>query len=308
MSPAEERKQTLAPAAVITGATLGIGRALADEFAKHGHTLLLVARSEAALQKAASEIASAHDVPVHYAACDLSTREGCDALANAVEQNDLYCESLVNNAAIMTAGFFQDQDREKLLTLADLNVRAVVDLTRRFLPDMLARDQGGVLNVASVEGFMPAPYQGTYAATKAFMISFSRSLAWEVFGSNVRVCVVTPGPIETTIHDQAGAEYARYMAYYPRMTPEVLAEAAYRRFMRGNWVIIEGWLNRIVANGVRFIPGVMLIPAVGWFFRVRDAEGNLQEPKPLKPLKPSEPPQDHAGKGDAGKDGAGKGD
>jgi len=305
MSPAEKRKQPLAPAAVITGATLGIGRALAEEFAKHGHTLLLVARTEAALQKAASEIASAHDVPVYHAACDLSTREGCDALAKALERNDLYCESLVNNAAIMTAGFFQDQDPEKLLTLVDLNVRAVVDLTRRFLPDMLARDKGGVLNVASVEGFMPVPYQGTYAATKAFMISFSRSLAWEVFGSGVRICVATPGPIETTIHDQAGAEYSRYMVYFPRMTPEASAEAAYRRFMRGNWVIIDGWLNRIIANSVRFIPGIMLIPAVGWFFRVRDAEGNLQMPKPLpeplpKPLKRPEPAQDDVGKGDAG--------
>jgi uncharacterized protein len=299
MSAPEERKPPLAPAAVITGATLGIGRALADEFAKHGHTLLLVARTESALQKAASEIAAAHDVPVHYAACDLSTREGCDALSDALARNNLYCESLVNNAAIMTAGFFQDLDREKLLTLADLNVRAVVDLTRRFLPDMLARDKGGVLNVASVEGFMPVPYQATYAATKAFMISWSRSLAWEVFGSGVRICVVTPGPIETTIHDQAGAEHARYMVYYPQMTPEVLAEAAYRRFMRGNWVIIEGWVNRIIANGVRFIPGIMLIPAVGWFFRVRDAAGNLQEPKPLKPADP--------GKAEAGGDGPHKG-
>ena len=295
MSPAEERKQPLAPAAVITGATLGIGRALADEFAQHGHTLLLVARTAAALQKAASEIASAHDVPVYYVACDLSTREGCDALANALERNGLYCESLVNNAAIMTAGFFQDQDPEQLLTLVDLNVRAVVDLTRRFLPDMLARDKGGVLNVASVEGFMPVPYQGTYAATKAFMISFSRSLAWEVFGSNVRICVAAPGPIETTIHDQAGAEYSRYMVYFPQMTSEAIAEAAYRRFMRGNWVIIEGWLNRIIANGVRFVPGIMLIPAVGWFFRVRDAQGNLQMPEPLPKPKPG---QDDAGKGD----------
>jgi short-subunit dehydrogenase len=169
-----------------------------------------------------------------------------------------------------------------LLRLVDLNVRAVVDLTRRFLPDMLARDKGGVLNVASLEGFMPVPYQATYAAAKAFLISWSRALAWEVFGTKVRVCVVAPGTIETTIHEKAGAEYSRYVVYMPAMTPEAIAQAAYRRFMRGNWVIIEGLLNRVVANGVRFIPGIMLIPAVGWFFRVRDAEGNLQWPKPLK--------------------------
>lgn len=277
----DDRSGPLAPAAVITGATQGIGRALANEFAKGGHTLLLVARGEERLAKAAEEIAAAYKVKVKYVACDLSTREGCDQLAEGLRRHNLYCESLVNNAAIMVAGFFQEQDRETLLKLVDLNVRAAVDLTRRFLPGMLERDKGGVLNVASLEGFMPVPYQATYAATKAFMLAWSRSLAWEVFGTNVRICVVAPGPIETTMHDKAGAEYSRYMVYLPRMTPEQMAQAAYRRFMRGNWVIVEGFLNRIVAAGVRFIPGIMLIPAVGWFFRVRDAEGNLQWPKKL---------------------------
>ena len=286
MNARDDRSKPLAPAAVITGATQGIGRALADEFAKTGHTLLLVARTEAALAKSASEVSAQFKVPVHYVACDLSTAEGCDRVAEALSEKGLYAESLVNNAAIMTAGFFQEQEPEELLNIVDLNARAAVDLTRRFLPDMIARGKGGVLNVASVEGFMPVPYQATYAATKAFMISFSRALAWEVFGTSVRVCVVTPGPIETTMHEKAGAEYSRYMVYLPRMTPEAMAAAAYRRFMRGNWVIIEGWINRIIANGVRFVPGIMLIPAVGWFFRVRDAEGNLQMPKPLAKPKP----------------------
>jgi short-subunit dehydrogenase len=281
MDARDKIPEPLAPAAVITGATQGVGRALAEEFAKGGHTLLLVARTEAMLAKAANEVASKYNVPVHYVACDLSTREGCEQVAEALRRLGLYCESLVNNAAIMRAGFFQDQEEETLLKLVDLNVRAAVDLTRRFLPDMLARDKGGVLNVASIEGFMPVPYQATYAATKAFLISFSRALAWEVYGTKVRICTVAPGTIETDMHAKAGAQNSRYVALLPAMSPQTMAEAAYRRFMRGNWVIIEGLLNRIVANGVRFIPGIMLIPAVGWFFRVRDAEGNLQWPKPL---------------------------
>ena len=283
MTPTGDISQPHAPAAVITGATQGIGRALADEFAKTGHTLLLVARTEAALAKTAGEVSARYQVPVHYVACDLSAPDGCDRIAAALSERGLYAESLVNNAAIMTAGFFQDQDKDVLLKLVDLNVRAVVDLTHRFLPDMIARGKGGVLNVASVEGFMPVPYQATYAATKAFLISFSRALAYEVMGTGVRVCMVAPGPIETDMHAKAGAEHSRYMVYLPSMTPEAMAAAAYRRFMRGNWVIVEGWMNRIIATGVRFVPGIMLIPAVGWFFRVRDAQGNLQMPKGWKP-------------------------
>lgn len=287
----DERPEQLAPAAVITGATRGIGRALADEFAKGGHTLLLVARDEAGLAKTASEIAAEHGVRVQHVACDLSIAEGCNAVEDALREHGLYAESLINNAAVLTAGFFQDQEREDLLRIIDLNVRAVVDLTRRFLPDMLARDSGGVLNVASVEGFMPVPYQSTYAATKACMISLSRALAYEVMGTNVRVCVVTPGPIETDIHANAGAEHSYYVHYYPVMTPEKMAQAAYKRFMRGNWVITEGWVNRITAFGVRFLPGIMHIPAAGWFFRVRDADGNPQMPKPLPMPLPRKPKQ-----------------
>jgi short-subunit dehydrogenase len=283
MNARDDRSKPLAPAAVITGATQGIGRALADEFAKTGHTLLLVARTEATLAKTASEVSAQYNIPVHTVACDLSTAEGCDRVAETLREKGLYAESLVNNAAIMTAGFFQDQDKDTLLRLVDLNVRAVVDLTRRFLPDMIVRGKGGVLNVASVEGFMPVPYQATYAATKAFMISFSRALAYEVMGTDVRICMVAPGPIETDMHAKAGAEYSRYVLYLPLMSPQAMAEAAYRRFMRGNWVIVEGWMNRIIAFGVRFVPGIMLIPAVGWFFRVRDADGNLQMPKGWKP-------------------------
>ncbi|WP_082025411.1 SDR family NAD(P)-dependent oxidoreductase [Methyloceanibacter caenitepidi] len=281
MDSAKGTRAPLKPVAVITGATRGIGRALAEEFAKNSHAVLLVGRNETALAELAQQIAATYNVGAYSVACDLATPEGCDKVEDALQANGLYCESLVNNAAMMTAGHFQDQDRDTLLKTIDLNLRSVLDLTRRFLPDMIARGAGGVLNVSSVEGFMPVPYQATYAATKAAMISWSRALAYEVMGTGVRVCMVAPGVIETDIHATGGAENSYYALYLPKMTPERLSEAAYRRFKHGNWIIIEGWLNRAFVTLARFVPGYFLIPTSGWFFRVRDENGTAAEAKPL---------------------------
>jgi short-subunit dehydrogenase len=190
---------------------------------------------------------------------------------------------LVNNAAIMTAGFFQDEDPATLKRIVDLDVRAVVDLTRRFLPGMIARKRGGVLNVASVEGFMPVPYQAVYAAAKAFVLSFTRAIAYETMGTRVRVSAFAPGAVTTSMHAKAGAEYSRYVQLFPVMDTEVAARVGYRKFMRGKKIIVPGWFNRLSVFAQRFAPDFALVPLMGWFFRVRDAEGNLQMPRAYTP-------------------------
>jgi short-subunit dehydrogenase len=286
MNDAHKKTGSLRPAVVITGATQGIGRALAEEFARDGHALLLVARNEKRLGEVARALEESHDVEVRTAALDLSTIEGCDGVEQALKAFGLYADVLVNNAAIMTAGFFQDQSLPKLTQLVDLDVRAVVDLTHRFLPGMLAHGRGGVLNVASVEGYMPVPYQATYAATKAFMLSLSRALSYETMGTGVRISVVAPGPIATEMHAKAGAQNSRYFLFLPVMSPETLASAAHRGFKRGKKVIVTGWFNRFGVFAYRFAPDFLLVPLIGWLFRVRDEEGNLQLPKALPGGKP----------------------
>jgi short-subunit dehydrogenase len=181
----------------------------------------------------------------------------------------------------MSAGFFQDQDLATLRRLVALNASAVVDLTLRFLPGMVARRGGGVLNVASMEGFMPVPYQATYGAAKAFVLSLSRALAYETMYTGVRISALAPGTTATELHAKAGAENSRYVMLLPVMTCEDLARIAYRQFMRGKKVIVAGWFNRLSLVARRFAPDFALVPFMGWLFRVRDADGNLQMPNPL---------------------------
>lgn len=275
----------LAPAVVITGATEGIGRALAQEFARTGHSLLLVARDDTALARAADELSSAHGVTVKVAAQDLSTAQGCAGVEQSLQDFGLYADVLVNNAGMMSSGFFQDEDHAMAMRLVDLDIRAVVDLTQRFLPGMVARGRGGVLNVASMMGLMPVPYQAVYAAAKAFMLSFSKALAYETMGTGVTVSVLAPGVVATRIHAKAGAQNSYYVYVFPNATPEQVARKAYSGFNRGRSVILPGLFNGLGALAMRFVPDFLLVPLMGLLFRARDDAGMPLGPGPLPAAK-----------------------
>jgi uncharacterized protein len=269
------------PAVVITGGTEGIGRALAELFAKDGNNLLIVARDEAKLARTAAELTKAYPVIVKVTSQDLTTEEGRAGVEQALRRFGLYADILVNNAGMMSHGFFQDVDTATVHRLLDLNVRALVDLTHRFLPGMLARRRGGVLNVASMMGFMPVPYQALYAASKAFVLSFSKALSYETMGSGVQVSVVAPGVVATKLHAKAGTQNSRYMYLFPNTPPEKVAEIAYARFKRRWSVIVPGLANWLSTILIRVVPDFMLVPLMGWFFRMRDDEGNVLWPNPL---------------------------
>lgn len=266
------------PAVVITGATEGIGRAFAEEFARDRHTLVLVARDEARLAHVAGELARKYHVTVRVIAQDLTTAEGCAGVEQALRRFGVHADILVNNAGMMSSGFFQDEDRARIGRLIDLDVKAVADLTLRFLPGMMARRRGGVINVASMMGYMPVPYQATYAAAKAFVASFTKALAYEAMGTGVRISLVAPGLVSTELHNKAGAQNSRYLTWLQPSTPEEVAGLAYRRFKRGWSVTIPGFGNKLGVFMMRFVPDFMLIALMGWFFRPRNEEGQVLWP------------------------------
>lgn len=289
------------PVTVITGGSEGLGLALAHEFAKTGHRLLLVARNEAKLSEACQALQRAYPIEVFYTAQDLATEQGCAGVEAALREHGLHADYLVNNAGLAEGGFFQDADRDKLLTVLNLNARAVVDLSRRLLRGMLARGRGGILNVGSMTGFMPTPYEATYAATKAFLLSFSRSLSYECMWTGVTVSALMPGVITTALHEKAGATYSRYLYMTPVMSAEQVARIGFRQFMRGKKIIVPGLLNRMLLGLARFTPYFMLVPVMGFLFRVLDENGTAIPPRTQpRPMPAGEDDPSSSPKSDAG--------
>ena len=182
----------LEPVVVVTGASTGLGKALAVAFAERGHRVVLVARRQAQLDAVADDIAArGHERP-HVIALDLTERDACDQLALGLQHAGLEPEIVVNNAGFGLLGHAVQLDRARQLSMIDLNVRAATDLSLRFL-DSVTRHKGGILNVASVLGFFPGPGMAVYHATKSYLISFSLALNQEMKARGVRVTVLCPG-------------------------------------------------------------------------------------------------------------------
>ncbi len=242
---------------LITGASSGIGAALAREFAGRGHATVLTARRAQELQKLADEIAGAgHARPVAIAA-DLGTPAGVAAFAEEIKARGLAPAFLVNNAGFGLMGEAADIDRVRQLAMIDLNMRALTDLTLRFVDDV-KRQRGGILNVASTAGFMPGPGMAVYHASKAYVLSFSEALHAELQGAGVRVCALCPGPVETEFFARAGNAEVDLPSSFLR-SPERVAREGYEGFMGGHRVVVPGTPNRLVTLVSRLMPrGIML--------------------------------------------------
>jgi uncharacterized protein len=258
MSPAE-------PICLVTGASSGIGAALARTFAHQGHALVLTARREAPLKRLADEIAAAGHTRPQVITADLAAPEGIAALSRELSERELEPSYLVNNAGFGAFGAAAEIALADQLKLIDLDVRALTDLTLRFA-DSVTRHRGGILNVASIAGFLPGPGMAAYHAAKAYVISFTDALHQEMGAEGVKVCALCPGPVETEFFDLAGIPAGYFPAFLAR-SPERVARAGYEGLMTGHRIVVPGKPNRVITLLPRLLPRGLVAAGSAWRWR-----------------------------------------
>jgi uncharacterized protein len=247
---------------LITGASGGIGYEFAKLFARDHFNLVLVARSDDKLRRVADEL-QAHGVNVKRIALDLSDLSAPKSLFEQLQRESISVDILINNAGFGAYGKFAQLSESEILGQIDLNVRALTELTRLFLPPMIARRNGKIMNVASVAGFQPGPLMAVYYATKAYVISFSEAIANEVQGSGVTITCFCPGATHTGFARRAGIEQSR-LFNLGAMGAERVARDGYRALMKGRTLAISGAHNWMIAQSGRFAPRKMVTAISRW--------------------------------------------
>lgn len=238
--------------ALITGASTGIGLEFAKRFAKDGYHLVLVARNRERLEEVAASITSQQPISVHVIGMDLSEVDAPQRLYDLVLGMDVHLDVLVNNAGFGMFGEFAQTDRVTELKMIDLNVRALTDLTKLFLPSMIEKGSGSILNIASTAAFQPGPLMAVYYATKAYVLSFSEALANELKGTGITISAFCPGPTATEFQERANMNASRLQLLQMDVTMAV--NIGYRGFKQRRTIIIPGFRNRLLVMLVRFLP------------------------------------------------------
>ena len=249
---------------LITGASSGIGEAFARKLAARGHNLLLVARSEDKLITLCNELGRSDRIRAQFVAIDLSTPDAPAQLFEETKKRDLQIHFLINNAGFGSMGDFAKLDLDRELGMIDLNVRALTDLTHHFLQPMRQRKSGRIINVASTAGFQPVPFMATYAATKAFVLSFSEALWEENRPYGIKVMALCPGVTETNFFEASRMDKppARIV-----QTPEQVVDTALRAMKRGKSAVISGWMNLLMTESERVFPRKFVLRTVGAVMR-----------------------------------------
>ena len=239
--------------ALITGASSGIGKALATEFAQDGYHVILAARSVSKMQELAENLQRQYGITATVIAADLQVDGGAAQLHADIKSRGITLNALVNNAGFGNFGEFQKSELPSESAMMQLNMSTVVALTRLFMPDLLAT-RGKILNVASTAAFQPLPYLAVYAATKAFVLSFSEAIAAELEGTGVTVTALCPGPTASGFLDAADMQDSRFVKGRKLPSSEEVARAGYGAMQRGQRVYIPGVMNWLIVQSVRITP------------------------------------------------------
>ncbi|MCG5479748.1 SDR family NAD(P)-dependent oxidoreductase [Sinorhizobium alkalisoli] len=250
------------PAVVVMGASRGIGKAIAQVAARDGDTVVLVARSEADLEAVAADLRKA-DEEAFVLALDLMAANADRRLEAFLSENGLYCDVLVNSAGYGLRGSAAVLPVEDQLGIVDLNIRAVAALTLRFLPGMVARGRGGVINLGSVASFTPGPFMALYYASKGFVRSFSEALYEELHRTGVTVTCVAPGPVATEFLQRSGANRAALFKVLPKLDSDYVAECAWRGFKAGRRLVVPGLASKLAVLIAAVLPSAFMLPLVG---------------------------------------------
>ena len=249
---------------LITGASSGIGEAFARRLAARGRNVLLVARSEDKLITLCNELGRSNSIRAQHFAIDLRQPDSAAKLFEEAERRGLVIDMLVNNAGFGSFGDFAKLELDREMSMIDLNIKSLVDLTHRFLVPMRARKQGTIINVASTAGFQAVPFMATYAATKAFVLSFSEALWEENRPFGIHVMALCPGVTETNFFEAARGEKPPARA---AESPEDVVETALRGLEGRKSNIVSGWTNLLMIEAERFVPRSLVLRATGKMMR-----------------------------------------
>ncbi len=259
------------PVTVITGASSGIGAALARIFAANGHEIALVARREKELVLLSTELAAAYGKKPHVVPIDLQRSDAPARIAHELLGRGLEPAIIVNNAGFGLHGPAAELDRAEQLAMIDLNVRALTDLSLRWI-DGIAHHKGGILNVASVASFMPGPDMAVYYATKAYVLSFTEALARELVPRGVRVTALCPGPVPTEFQERAGVS-GKARSWLLGKSAEQVAKAGYDGFMAGRRLVVPGFGNKLATVLPRLLPRSLMLSTLERYQRGRGQKG-----------------------------------